>query len=330
MLAHHRRPGGVVEARHPETGGVPGGLPRGGEVQPRGLEARDAAQALRAAGAQDLRRLRLVGRVVAGGHGARVAARARLRRAQGGPRAHGRRRHRQDAHGVGPLRAGVREEARGALLHGVVARDAPEARPRRREARPGGRAHRQGPPARHRRARVSPARRGRGEAALPGLRRRIREAVGGDHHESGVQQVGVGVRGRPDGRRRDRPDRPPREARPVPRRVLPRPPCPHAGGLAAQKACALPMLRLLNLRCSFCSSPLDETQPAVDTRGRLLGTLFLLSGHAVLRSPGAGRSGPQGIGFPHSSAHVRMNVGGVRIKSIIKVIIKGAPFVVSI
>lgn len=134
MLAHHRRPGGVVEARHPEAGGVPGGLPRGGEVQPRGLEARDAAQALRAAGAQDLRRLRLVGRVVAGGHGARVAARARLRRAQGGPRAHGRRRHRQDAHGVGPLRAGVREEARGALLHGVLARDAPEARPRRREA----------------------------------------------------------------------------------------------------------------------------------------------------------------------------------------------------
>lgn len=32
MLAHHRRPGGVVEARHPEAGGVPGGLPRGGEV----------------------------------------------------------------------------------------------------------------------------------------------------------------------------------------------------------------------------------------------------------------------------------------------------------
>lgn len=188
-------------------------------------------------------------------------ARARLRRAQGGPRAHGRRRHRQDAHGVGPLRAGVREEARGALLHGVLARDAPEARPRQREARPGGRAHRQGPPARHRRARVSPARRGRGEAALPDLRRRIREAVGGNHHEPGVQQVGVGVRGRPDGRRRDRPHRPPREARPVPRRVLPRPPCPHAGGLAAQKACSLPMLRLLNFRSSFCSNPLDETQP---------------------------------------------------------------------
>lgn len=57
-------------------------------------------------------------------------------------------------------------------------------------ARPGGRAHRQGPPARHRRARVSPARRGRGEAALPGFHRCIREAVGGNHHESRVQQVG--------------------------------------------------------------------------------------------------------------------------------------------
>lgn len=80
-----------------------------------------------------------------------------------------------------------RLEAR--FFTGVLARDAPEARPRRREARPGGRAHRQGPPARHRRARVSPARRGRGEAALPGPRRRIREAVGGIHHEPGVQQV---------------------------------------------------------------------------------------------------------------------------------------------
>ena len=225
-----------------------------------------------------------------------------------------------------------------------------------------------------------------------------------------------GVRGRPDGRRPDRPHRPPREARPVPRRVLPRPPCPHAGGLAAQKACALPMLRLLNFRCSFCSNPLDETQntcgralaadrtvpaapvaaarprrqaragrrqvgravdalaapglrrrhepvrrhlgahrrgrpaqlpgdlpargpalqhpldrvplvpgePAVGPRGRLRGTLLPLSGPAVLRSPGAGGSGPQGIGFPHSSAHVRMNVGGVRMKLIIKASIANA------
>ena len=42
------------------------------------------------------------------------------------------------------------------------------------------------------------------------------------------------------------------------------------------------------------------------------------SGHGVLRSPGAGRFGPQGIGFPHSSVHVRMNVGGVRTKLIFK------------
>lgn len=56
-----------------------------------------------------------------------------------------------------------------------------------------GRAHRQGSPARHRRARVSPARRGRSEAALPGLRRRPREAVGGNHHELGAQQVGGSV-----------------------------------------------------------------------------------------------------------------------------------------
>ena len=64
--------------------------------------------------------------------------------------------------------------------------------------------------------------------------------------------------------------------------------------------------------------PLVPREPSVGPRDRPCGAAFLLSGHAVLRSPGAGRSGPQGIGFPHSSAHVRMNVGGVRIKSIIK------------
>ena len=42
----------------------------GREASRRAAEARGAAQALRTAGAQDLRRLRLVGRVVAGGHGA--------------------------------------------------------------------------------------------------------------------------------------------------------------------------------------------------------------------------------------------------------------------
>ena len=56
-------------------------------------------------------------------------------------------------------------------------------------------------------------------ATNPGLRTR--------GSEPGAQQVGVGVRGRPDGRRRDRPHRPPREARPVLWRVPPCPPCPH-------------------------------------------------------------------------------------------------------
>lgn len=39
---------------------------------------------------------------------------------------------------------------------------------------------------------------------------------------------------------------------PVPWRVLPRPPCLHAGGLAAQKRA--------RFRCSDCSNPFDETQ----------------------------------------------------------------------
>ena len=64
--------------------------------------------------------------------------------------------------------------------------------------------------------------------------------------------------------------------------------------------------------------PLVPREPPVGPRDRPCGAALLLSGHAVLRSPGAGRSGPQGIGFPHSSAHVRMNVGGVRMKLIIK------------
>ena len=64
--------------------------------------------------------------------------------------------------------------------------------------------------------------------------------------------------------------------------------------------------------------PLVPGEPAVGPRGRLPGPLLPLSGHAVLRSPGAGRSGPQGIGFPYSSVHVRMNMGGVRMKLPIK------------
>ena len=60
------------------------------------------------------------------------------------------------------------------------------------------------------------------------------------------------------------------------------------------------------------------TKHTVGPRDRPRGALPALSGHGVLRSPGAGRSGPQGIGFPYSSVHARMNVGGVRMKLIFK------------
>ena len=66
--------------------------------------------------------------------------------------------------------------------------------------------------------------------------------------------------------------------------------------------------------------PLVPREPAVGPPLRLPGRLLFLPGHAVLRSPEAGRSGPQVIGFPHSSVHVRMNVGCVRMKLIIKVL----------
>ena len=64
--------------------------------------------------------------------------------------------------------------------------------------------------------------------------------------------------------------------------------------------------------------PLVPGEPAVGPRGRLPGPLLPLSGHAVLRSHGAGMSGPQGIGFPYSSIHVRMNMGSVQMKLPIK------------
>ena len=64
--------------------------------------------------------------------------------------------------------------------------------------------------------------------------------------------------------------------------------------------------------------PLVPREPSVGPRDCLLGATLPLSGHAVLRSHGAGMSGPQGIGFPYSSAHVRMNMGGVRMKLPIK------------
>ena len=136
MLAHDLRVGGVVAPGHSEAGRVPGGVPRGRAGQPRRLEARVAAPALRAAGAEDLRRLRLVGGVVAGGARARGPALALVPRPPRGPGADGRRRHGEDPHGERAVPARVRQAARGPLLHRLVARDAPEAGARGGQARP--------------------------------------------------------------------------------------------------------------------------------------------------------------------------------------------------
>ena len=51
---------------------------------------------------------------------------------------------------------------------------------------------------------------------VPGVRRRLRAAERGHHHQPRVQPLGLGVRRRPDGGRRHRPRRPPRAAGPVP------------------------------------------------------------------------------------------------------------------
>ena len=101
----------------------------------------------------------------------------------------------------------------------------------------------------------------------------------------------------------------------------------HLGAHRRGRPAQLP--RDLPARCPALQHPLDRVplvpgEPAVGPRDRLRGALPALSGHGVLRSPGAGRSGPQGIGFPYSSAHVRMNVGGVRMKLIFKVRVEGA------
>ena len=93
-----------------------------------------------------------------------------------------------------------------------------------------------------------------------------------------------------------------------------------AGALSLERDAATGLYRISSggmLQHPLDRVPLVPREPSVGPRDRPCGAALLLSGHAVLRSPGAGRSGPQGIGFPHSSAHVRMNVGNVRIKSII-------------
>ncbi len=77
-------------------------------------------------------------------------------------------RDRQDAHGGGSLHALLPAGQAGALLHGLLARDAHQACARRWQARPGALPDREGGAPGHRRAGVPAARRRRGEAAVPG------------------------------------------------------------------------------------------------------------------------------------------------------------------
>ena len=130
-LAHHLRARGVGERRQPEAGRVPRPLPRGRGREPRRLQARLPASAPRAAGAQDLRRVRLVGGVVARGARPRGPALALVPGPPRGPRADGRRRHGQDPHGKRAVPAGARQAHGGPPLHGLLARRAPQAGARR-------------------------------------------------------------------------------------------------------------------------------------------------------------------------------------------------------
>lgn len=81
-----------------------------------------------------------------------------------------------------------------------------------------------------RRAGVPPARRRRREAALPGGLPGLRDPARRLHDQPRVLEVGVRLRRRPDGRRRDRPRRPPRQAPAVQGRVLPREARAHVPG----------------------------------------------------------------------------------------------------
>jgi hypothetical protein len=91
VLAHHGGAAGMGEERHPEAGRVPRGVPRGGMPQQRCLEARRPAQEMRAAAAQDIRRLRMGPDIMARGLRQGRAAVALLPRRPRGPGAHGRR-----------------------------------------------------------------------------------------------------------------------------------------------------------------------------------------------------------------------------------------------
>ena len=108
---------------------------------------------------------------------------------------------------------------------------------------------------------------------------------------------------------------------------------PRGRGCALYADCRYSLVEPSDLDRVFCI--LYEGQPRVQPRRggarEPFAGLRVVLPHARIslparrpRGPGRVRSGPQGIGFPHSSAHVRMNVGGVRMKLIIKASIANA------
>lgn len=73
------------------------------------------------------------------------------------------------------------------------------------------------------------------DSILPGYYSDGRTWISIDLDADVPAMLGRGLRGRPDGRRRHRPRRAPRPARPIPRRVVPREARAHAGRVGAQK-----------------------------------------------------------------------------------------------
>ncbi len=227
--------------------------------------------------------------------------------------------------------------------HAVVARRDPAVDGRRRQVHRAAVARRhllgRQPPAQAVPYRLQPGRRGRlvGVYPAPGrdedrVRRRLRGPGAGRRRGGGacsrltrgtgrsrcsIAATRPGAGRPPTGRRRR-----PRARRAPGLRRRHEPVRRHLGAHRRGRPAQLP--RDLPARRPALQHPLDRVplvprEPSVGPRDRPCGAPF--SSFRTCRPPisRGGRSGPQGIGLPHSSAHVRMNVGGVRIKLIIKV-----------
>ena len=158
--------------------------------------------------------------------------------------------------------AGPRETPGGPLLPRVVAGHAPQARPRRGQARP------------------EAAQIGRaallvidelGFLPLDADGARLVFQVFADayerqsvviHDEPGVLALGVGVRRRPDGGGGHRPHRAPRQARAVQGRAYRVPGTPSFREDRSKNGCVHPVRTLLKSKCTFCSKAASRRRTA--------------------------------------------------------------------